>query len=885
GEVYILDWGIAKKLENKTLEEKSSDVLEIAEPPKTQGGITNKLEDKTVEEEPSNALEIAGPYKTQGGIGSAGYMSPEQQKSASEVNETSDIYSLGKILREYYLGLSPWEEIQNLMLSQKDNESQALQNEQKIPKEILAIAKKAIHLKPQERYPRAQDFSADIENYLKGIPISVQDYRLDELFLKWAKRHKQKILLFSVVFFLFLLSISGVFAIQRQSNAKRFQKIYQESIQFQEKAEWVPETEHQSKALKIKYLLDALNSLNLLTVFPQFSKETQQAKLKVGEKLIYLACDTEDYSLASYITNDIQELSEVSEDKKQALLKHIEFTQNKTLKAHLDRLYYWIETLKKTGADAEMEENALFEIVRMNEEGVANRLEEEIRNGVDYFISNSKRSSRLDSYYEFMANVLGHLGNPKVQKTLEKALFSMAQKVVPLEKKPFAESRFMIALVKSLQHLQAKNVAQDIEILRIQMGGASFFYQETALAIALLSKNDSLEKMETLFPSDYAQRAMTKFNQKDYPSAIEDLNQALLLSPNNHEILMQRGLFHLRNQNLEASLADYNEVIRLNPLQSEPYSNRAKLKITLEDFDGAIQDSIQAIQCDPQNIFAYNSLGIAYDRKGEFDKAIESYQLAISVDSTHPNTYFNRAISRENKGDIKGAKEDCEFVLRVEPKFATAYSFRGRLFSLEGNYLQATQSLNEAIRIDPGNSDFYNQRAQSKCHLGDYSGAFEDTQEGIARIKADLEKLEKSNFAQTHSKNPLQKLKKQLSEFYVSRGDIHMAMNNLQGSLQEYEQALQWSNNVDVYTNRSCVYYFLQQYEKAILDATNAIELAPQEHTSYTNRGFSKYQLGDLAGAKIDMKKYLDLTRNFKEQIVLDERKEILKLFPNLDQE
>ena len=91
GEVYVMDWGIAKRLS-------ISD--EISKNSKNQLKNETKLSGKTeAETEPALRNQKKG-FQTVGGIGTAGYMPPEQSESASDVKEQADIYALGKILKQ-----------------------------------------------------------------------------------------------------------------------------------------------------------------------------------------------------------------------------------------------------------------------------------------------------------------------------------------------------------------------------------------------------------------------------------------------------------------------------------------------------------------------------------------------------------------------------------------------------------------------------------------------------------------------------------------------------------------------------------------------------------------------------------------------------------------
>jgi serine/threonine protein kinase len=82
GEVYVMDWGIAKKVKQDSKEDPLEHCL-----------FNENNTDKELQEE---------IYKTIGGLGTRGYMSPEQQEDASQVTPQSDIFALGQILKECF---------------------------------------------------------------------------------------------------------------------------------------------------------------------------------------------------------------------------------------------------------------------------------------------------------------------------------------------------------------------------------------------------------------------------------------------------------------------------------------------------------------------------------------------------------------------------------------------------------------------------------------------------------------------------------------------------------------------------------------------------------------------------------------------------------------
>ncbi|MEK7484902.1 MAG: serine/threonine-protein kinase, partial [Planctomycetota bacterium] len=161
GEVYVMDWGIAKQLGDETSEESSLEEPDDSKttPPKT--ARNNALKDTKVD------------LRTIGGMGTQGYMPPEQADDASQVTPASDIFALGKILRECFTLMSPQEEFKRVLArfqeeeklekSKRSNPSNLVKDlDQKIPSEVLAIIQKATEEEPENRYQSLSELIEDL---------------------------------------------------------------------------------------------------------------------------------------------------------------------------------------------------------------------------------------------------------------------------------------------------------------------------------------------------------------------------------------------------------------------------------------------------------------------------------------------------------------------------------------------------------------------------------------------------------------------------------------------------------------------------------------------------------------------------------------------------
>lgn len=188
GEVYVMDWGLAKVLGSEAPSRKTSPDAIAARPllPHATGGSV------------STNRETEGDLTQAGSIlGTPAYMPPEQAHGKIDaIDQRSDIYSLGAILYAVLTLLPPVEKGGNQMavlmrVGEGDIKKPEVRTPQRyIPAEVSAIAMKALAKSPADRYQTVEAFRRDVELFVEGRSVSAKQDTVREQVWKLVKRNK-----------------------------------------------------------------------------------------------------------------------------------------------------------------------------------------------------------------------------------------------------------------------------------------------------------------------------------------------------------------------------------------------------------------------------------------------------------------------------------------------------------------------------------------------------------------------------------------------------------------------------------------------------------------------------------------------------------------------
>jgi serine/threonine protein kinase len=223
GEVYVMDWGLAKVLKG-TAPQPAGDMPNVSVSTSRSGKVDT-----------SRAAADADLTQDGAVLGTPVYMPPEQASGhVDEINQRSDIYSLGAILYEILTLSTPVSKegsyldvIMRVMKGEIEPPIQRVRQagffrRRKVPRELSAVAMKALAKRQEDRYQCVDELRRDIERFQEGRSVSAKHDSLRELTWKLLKRNGAVSLVTSVALVLItVLWVRSALASHQEQKARR----------------------------------------------------------------------------------------------------------------------------------------------------------------------------------------------------------------------------------------------------------------------------------------------------------------------------------------------------------------------------------------------------------------------------------------------------------------------------------------------------------------------------------------------------------------------------------------------------------------------------------------------------------------------------------------
>ena len=171
--------------------------------------------------------ELAGTEPTVGAtqdgqiLGTAEFMAPEQAHGRmAEVNEASDVYSLGAVLYALLAGKPPIRgrnRFETMQLLPNEDPQRLRELRPPVSRELEAICLRCLEKNPRKRYATAADLASELNRYLQGTRTHTRPIPWHREVRKKIRRHPRLLRIGIWALIAFVVGIAGFAEIRRET--------------------------------------------------------------------------------------------------------------------------------------------------------------------------------------------------------------------------------------------------------------------------------------------------------------------------------------------------------------------------------------------------------------------------------------------------------------------------------------------------------------------------------------------------------------------------------------------------------------------------------------------------------------------------------------------
>jgi tetratricopeptide (TPR) repeat protein len=326
-------------------------------------------------------------------------------------------------------------------------------------------------------------------------------------------------------------------------------------------------------------------------------------------------------------------------------------------------------------------------------------------------------------------------------------------------------------------------------------------------------------------PEPYYFRGDFFGHHAEYDNAVKDFSKAIALNPKFEIAYFRRGLIAASNQKWKEALDDFLLAAKYDSTNSDYFNAVAGVYLYIPDLENAHRYYSRALQLENNLFDAWYYRASASYRMEDMDGSCadlqqfvnrvaanttdpqlkEMREIAIGdmsnyCDSSAPGYFYQRGIANYNLGKYDKSLAWYHRGLAKFPQHSMMTSFRGNAYLISGDYKNAEADYTRALELR-GNlvgelqktrtgltgdaaafksyantliSEFYRSRAEARLDMNNYAGAVVDIDEAIASSPPDAQGKE---------------------TLFKTKADIFLAQGDNSNAFSWYNKAIQAAPN------------------------------------------------------------------------------------------
>ncbi len=324
---------------------------------------------------------------------------------------------------------------------------------------------------------------------------------------------------------------------------------------------------------------------------------------------------------------------------------------------------------------------------------------------------------------------------------------------------------------------------------------------------------------------------------------------------------------------IESAKKILTKILRQQPLNSDANKIIAGLYLQRNDYEQTIDPLKRYLIQNPRDQIMQNNLGVCFLNTGKLDEALERFNVAISIDKFYADPVYNLGIVYSRKNDLISSADYYLKALNIDPAFSSAILNLISTYIRLEDFKSALKFLNEIFENHKNLLDpiFYQDRSFCFAKTGLIDDAINDLNyliDNNLMLSESLSNRAGLYLQSGNLKNAITDVNKSIdinpnfSDAFNNRANIYKAMSLNDKALDDYNRAIDLSpNNPSFYSNRAILFRDMKRFDLAYKDATKnlLINTSPE---SYKLRADISYFRGDFDIAIQDYDQAINLAPN-----------------------
>jgi tetratricopeptide (TPR) repeat protein len=266
------------------------------------------------------------------------------------------------------------------------------------------------------------------------------------------------------------------------------------------------------------------------------------------------------------------------------------------------------------------------------------------------------------------------------------------------------------------------------------------------------------------------------------------------------------------------------------------------------NFEDALKFSNEILKEDSEDYFAWSVKGRSLFALGKKEEGIEALNKAILINPEYYEAYAHRGLFYYAMGEFEKAQKDVNVAIEDDAKNVELLKTKATISYALSDFENALKGYNQIILLDSNNYDTYVYRSICNDRLGNNDLVLIDLEKAIS--------LDSENgFAyQTRAEHYTYSLK---GNYEQAIKDYDKIISLFSADFPENEKAI-------AYNNRGFAKYNVGQLEEAINDIDQSLSLFSENSYAYKNRALVHLKKGNKSTACADLAKAKSL--GFTEQ-------------------